>query len=268
MGNGAYRGRIFRILMGILALATITAAYTGVVAAQTTTEEPVGQVIDITQAKPDSVEKIKKLPDPLNDHSKIGKANLEERNKQKKTSSDGLITTAATSGTYDPATAINYVRTYAQNPNPAYRRYDKGDCTNFMSQALNWAGWQHIGGWYSNPNYWWYDPASPWEISWGNKGESWSWINAHYLHLFMLYSKRGFSATSWSQFLPGDIIQIDFANPQPDGTIDHSMMITKIENGEIFVTQQSPPYVDRKFKEVIDNNPGANYYGMLFYYQY
>lgn len=85
----------------------------------------------------------------------------------------------------------------------------------------------------------------------------------------MFYSGRGFSASSFSQFIVGDIIQMD----RPDdkglyGEIDHSMMLTKIVNGNGYITQHSVNYLNKSFIEVYYNNPQAHWYGMLLYSQY
>lgn len=72
------------------------------------------------------------------------------------------------SGYFRPADAVNYARRYwgpnDSNYNPAYRNYNGsgGDCTNFVSQALNWGGWQHTSGAYLSLNAWWYNPNPCW----------------------------------------------------------------------------------------------------------
>lgn len=216
-----------------------------------------------------SLDITKKHPEP----SRIRSGNV---------SSDGVTTFTVTHGTFNPSNAVNYANNYwgrDQNSNntagynPAYRVYydqnsgNLADCTNFVSQAMNWGGWQHIGGWYSDANNWWYDPALPWELAWGNKGESFTWINAHYFYFFARYAARVSNAATLSDFRPGDVLQIDFGTP--NGILDHTEIVTtKDSNGNIYLTSHAVNVHNKSFWDIYAQNPGANYYGSLMYYQY
>ena len=130
---------------------------------------------------------------------------------------------------------------------------------------MNWGGWQHKGGWYSDPNYWWYSPSAV--AGWGGRAESRSWINVHYFYFFARYSGRAYNASYISDFTLGDTLQVDFGTP--DGTLDHNTIVTKDNgNGNIFLTYHSANTLDISIWDFVARTPGANYYGTLFNYFY
>jgi hypothetical protein len=94
----------------------------------------------------EGAEKITGKPVSLDITGKSGKTK-----KEKPQSLEDMVL-MATAGTYNPGPAVNYARSYWNNYNTAYRRY-VNDCTNFTSQAINWGGWQHKTGWYTDPNF-------------------------------------------------------------------------------------------------------------------
>jgi hypothetical protein len=151
----------------------------------------------------------------------------------------------------------------ARSYNSAYRSYPN-DCTNFVSQALNWSGWQHVGGWYDDPHYWWYSPSTV--VVWG-RAEARAWINATYLWYFARYSGRGVNASSIYDFLPGDVLQIDYS--AQDGVLDHTEIATTVDSGgNVFFTSHSVSVLDKSFWDIAAGNPGAAYYGTLMNYSY
>ena len=172
-------------------------------------------------------------------------------------------------GSFNPSSTVNYARQYWDNYNSAYRTYNDrgGDCTNFVSQALNWGGWQHKGGWYTNSNYWWYDPVFPWVVEWGNKGESRSWINVgNYFYWFARNSGRAFNARYWSDFRIGDTLQVDFNR---DGYLDHNALVTRNDGGgNIYLTYHTNDTLDIPIRDFWARTSGSNYYGTLNYYNY
>jgi hypothetical protein len=191
-----------------------------------------------------------------------GKSGKTKKDKPQQSLEDMVL--MATSGTYNPGPAVNYARSYWNNYNTAYRTYGN-DCTNFTSQALNWGGWQHKGGWYSDANYWWYSPSAV--AVWGGRAESRSWINVHYFYFFARYSGRAYNAAYISDFTLGDTLQIDFGTA--DGTLDHNTIVTKDNgNGNIFLTYHSNNTLDISIWDVVAKTPGAAYYGTLFNYFY
>jgi hypothetical protein len=174
------------------------------------------------------------------------------------------MTTATMHGTYNPTTAANYAISYWNNYNSAYRAYGN-DCTNFVSQSSNWAGWQHIGGWYLDDNNWWYSPNPM--VTWGNKTESRSWVNVQDYYFFARNSGRAFNAQYQTDFTVGDTLQVDFS--KPDGILDHNTIVTRDDgNGNIFLTYHSNNTLNMSIWEFYYRTPGANYYGTLYYYTY
>ena len=142
--------------------------------------------------------------------------------KAENTSASSSMTMAALSGGFNPNTAANYATSYWNSYNSAYRTYGN-DCTNFTSQALNWTGWQHAGGWYDDAHYWWYS-TNP-VVAWGGRSEARSWINVHYFYFFARYANRATNAQYLTDFRVGDTLQVDFGSP--DGTLDHNTIVTK-----------------------------------------
>ncbi len=213
---------------------------------------------------------VKERPLSLKDRKKNEK-DAPSRNKLGKITGNNVVL-ALMSGTYNPTNAVNYANSYWNNYNTAYRNYSTlgGDCTNFVSQAVNWGGWQHNGGFYLDYHYWWYSPGGNIE-QWGNKGESRSWTYTNGLYWFARYSGRAFSASSWGQFYPGDILQVDKgeAGRQPDGALDHTYFVTKVDNNNIYLTAHNTNVHDVPFFGDLANRwPGAKWYGTLPYYQY
>ena len=183
-----------------------------------------------------------------------------------------------TSGAFNPTNAVNYANSYwgrdansTAGYNTAYRVYydqnsgNLADCTNFVSQAMNWGGWQHAGGWYQDAHYWWYSPNNI--VQWGNKAEAWSWINANYWYFFARYSGRVLNATYLSDFRPGDVLQLDYSSN--DGILDHTEIVTtKDSNGNLYLTSHAINVHNKSFWDIYAQNPGAAYYGSLMLYQY
>jgi hypothetical protein len=176
----------------------------------------------------------------------------------------------AMSGTYTPGATIEYAWNYWNNYNSAYRDYTNngGDCTNFVSQALNWGGWQHVVGLYYDPHFWWYSPK--YISSWQND-ESLTWVNVHYFWYFARYSGRAEDAHYLSDFWLGDTMQVDFADPTPDGWLDHNAIVTNKIGDNFFLTYHTPNTRDKSFWDFLMTNQEtaqANYYGTLPFYYY
>jgi hypothetical protein len=129
---------------------------------------------------------------------------------------------------------VNYAYKYWDNYNTAYRNFAAngggGDCTNFISQALRAGGWQDKLGLWFDDNNWWYNSS--------NQTHSWA------------------GAENWSHFAPqrttalsniwymalADVLQFDF---NKDGTMDHTMIVTKKTSTEIYMTYHTVDHVDR-----------------------
>ena len=142
---------------------------------------------------------------------------------------DGVVSTASSSPTClaaapsrplaDKNRLIGYARTYARNYNPEYREFGN-DCTNFVSQALAYAGWTERYGYWRDDSNWWYNHTWP-------HNQTWSWGGSENLKNFMALSKRGTNVRYWENVRPGDIIQVELTNYQPcTGCLGHTMIVT------------------------------------------
>lgn len=151
------------------------------------------------------------------------------------------MTTASTvAGSYDRNKARDYALKYAENPNPAYR-YFEYDCTNFVSQALFTGGWTEVGKYaYYSDDAWYYDGGTrPWySNSWAVADSLYRYLGRHperATPMSVMFKKP------WnSYFEVGDIIQIDefdsAGNWGSDGRIDHSMIVTEVNDNDMFVS--------------------------------
>lgn len=164
---------------------------------------------------------------------------------------------------YNVTNAVNYARTWTQNGivtrNPQYNYYDGlNDCTNFVSQVLYAGGLSQIRidtwGWdYDDPPNWYYvngylDPPS------------WTWGGAHnqYWHLND-WSSNVRRVYSTGDLRVGDVVMWD-TNPN-DGVfhIGHNTVVTKIQNGTIYITYHSNDREDEPISTLF--NAGYLAYG-------
>lgn len=135
---------------------------------------------------------------------------------------------------YNRNKAVDYARAWALNKNPEFFHFDGigGDCTNFISQCLL------AGGGIMN-----YDKYYGWfYIDKNNRAPSWTSVK--YLQRFLLGNHSpGFRC----KILPiedlevGDIIQI---RQNPDN-FNHSVIVSKITNREIYVCAHSYDALDK-----------------------
>ena len=115
--------------------------------------------------------------------------------------------------------AVNYAHKWAYKRNPKYYNFDPvgGDCTSFASQCIyagcNTMNYDIIKGWYY--------------ISGNNKSPSWSGVE--FLHKFLINNKSvgpyGTLVDSATKLLPGDIVQLSFAN----NIYSHSLVVVSTE---------------------------------------
>lgn len=149
-----------------------------------------------------------------------------------------------------------------QYNNPAFRSFPN-DCTNFVSQALRAGGWRDAGPsipYYPRLKYeWWYVSVTPWN----NLGQSWSWTEADSLFQFLNVSARADFTTNLSKLEPGDVVQADWTF---DFHVDHTMIVTKKDRNDIYLTyhsgpDQGKPERDMPLSKIKKNNPKAVFYG-------
>jgi len=136
---------------------------------------------------------------------------------------------------YNRAAAVAYANQWWNSANPAYP-YFEVDCTNFVSQCLR-AGGGTVWGAPNRSNGWWI------------QGNNWSfsWSVAHSLRWYLETSTRGLRAVrvaNPAQLMIGDVILYDFAG---DGRVDHSTIVTSIQNGEPYVNAHTSNSINRHF---------------------
>jgi hypothetical protein len=154
---------------------------------------------------------------------------------------------------YDGEAAAAYAAAHAcpSCHDSAWHYFDE-DCTNFISTALFYGGWQPHG--YRKDDYsWWYSTSSNY---------SYTWTVAKLFHNYVQNSH-------WADFTPtieslrlGDVLQADWTG---NGTIDHTMMVTKKDSSGIYLSYHSTDKVNRPFAEIKDQYPNALYTGWLIH---
>lgn len=156
---------------------------------------------------------------------------------------------------YNRQSAIEYAQRWALASNPDFYHFGGigGDCTNFISQCLLAGGakmnYERYKGWfYENSNY-----RSP------------SWTSVKYLQEFLLENKSPgiFAQTSTLHNLQvGDLIQLR-QNPNID--FNHTVIITKISGGEIYVCAHSYDVLNKPLsKYVFDEALGIHIVGLNY----
>jgi hypothetical protein len=116
---------------------------------------------------------------------------------------------------YDRRKAVQYAETWWNSYNPAFRKFEENDCTNYISQCLN-AGGAPMRGYPTRGKGWWIR---------GNNW-SWSWAIAHAFRMYLGSSKHGLRAKEVSrpdQLMLGDVICYDF---EGDGRYNHNTIVT------------------------------------------
>jgi hypothetical protein len=132
---------------------------------------------------------------------------------------------------YQPEQAIAYAyQWWNKRNNDEYGYYSRAwggcyncwpDCTNFTSQVLKAGG---LVEWKSGPTQWFYNDNKP-SVSWGL-------ANGQYRHL----RQRAEPAAVEYELKVGDIVHADLNG---DGRINHAAVVSKVENGQVFVTQHT-----------------------------
>lgn len=147
---------------------------------------------------------------------------------------------------YSRARAVDYATTFATKYCPLWandtaNNNGNGDCTNFVSQALFYAGWGMVGG-----DRWglhaWY--AGMFDRS----DRSWSWAGAAPFSRFLKRSSRA-RTCDYGELSLGDLVQ------QLKGSdVIHTMIITKIEEKDggkqIFLTYHSHDELNKPFETI------------------
>lgn len=116
------------------------------------------------------------------------------------------VTSKFKSSSYEKVKAVEYAEKYALNYNKEYENFDEngGDCTNFVSQVVNYAGISTSSTWkpYSN-----------------------SWVRVKELRDYLIYNNLAYETTTLNHNCIGCIVQ--FFSPIKH-TWSHSAIITYI----------------------------------------
>ena len=133
---------------------------------------------------------------------------------------------------------VDYATKWAKSYNPKYRNWGKKseDCTNFVSQALRAGGWKDDTGWYKSSSNWWYN-------SWN---QTWSWTSAEYWSRFA--TKRTTHLDNVWKMRLGDVLQADW---DANGTMDHTMIVTKVTSNEIYLSYHSNPQLNKPLSQIL-----------------
>jgi hypothetical protein len=164
---------------------------------------------------------------------------------------------------YDYQAMVDYARRWANGRNPDYRAFGQ-DCTNFVSQALYAGGWQQT----NSPDWYHFRPSGSPSFYFSR-----SWTVAHDWYFYALQDSRRTTALQYfEQLLPADVLQADWYDdagaPHPDGTLDHTMIVTQrldANVNDIKLTYHTNDRLDRVLAEILAEVPPtpdrANYYG-------
>lgn len=158
---------------------------------------------------------------------------------------------------WDGVKAASYAKKYACTPNANYKYYTSGgDCTNFASQCV-FAGNKlkdSNGGNEPRKNGNIIETSTSWYY-YGDAEKfvaSTSWIRCSGRHAFANYWEK-YSIGTFSQLYNvrknaklGDVIQI----VDPSGTIQHSVIVVEIKNGEIYCASHTSDYANKPLVKI------------------
>lgn len=152
--------------------------------------------------------------------------------------------TTTKSCTYKPSNAVTYATTYALNGtgNTGFPDYTGvgGDCTNFVNSAImaGLVGNTDPNTVVSNAKY--FALSSLWYFKWGTpftRGPAWTGANDFYkfakgtrtsgMKFTFITKDSSTKALTFNSIKTGDVV---FADWTGDGTIDHSMLVTRIDS--------------------------------------
>ncbi|MDF1498258.1 MAG: amidase domain-containing protein [Patescibacteria group bacterium] len=160
---------------------------------------------------------------------------------------------------YNRQTTVNYAIANGEKnvPGSWYFNTGGGDCTNFVSHSLKAGGWTQR----KTGMIWYYD-----SYLWRQYSNSWTSVEQ--FRDFVILSGRGreipFSRSDvWTrptQFTVGDVMQADWTS---DGKWDHSMIITKIDGTDVYVTYHSNNRVNKKVSDLIREQPEIQFRVLL-----
>lgn len=149
--------------------------------------------------------------------------------------------------------AVEYARKHAKFPNRKYHYYKEkegGDCTNFVSQAMEAGGWEQVSHPYldyKDDNAWWYGGGLPFSYPLN----SWTWSGAE--NFFRMANgsgglKRTTLLNNFYELQPGDILQYKAKGATE---MTHTMIVTKVENGEPYLSYHTDDQIDQPLSSML-----------------
>jgi hypothetical protein len=131
--------------------------------------------------------------------------------------------------TFNRQAAADYALRWALVRNPAFRDFSNsgGNCTNFISQAMDAGGWTHVTGFYTNANHWWYNSLN----------QTRSWVNVNQWHDFAsVHSRRTSMLTNPRSLWVGEVLQMSW-----DGSTNknHTAIVTHRTSSDIYLSQNT-----------------------------
>lgn len=160
--------------------------------------------------------------------------------------------TAVEAGSYDRNKAASYAYNNAYNDVPwsSWYRANGGDCTNFVSNALQAGGWTEIGKYA-------YDSNAAWYFDYNYRPfYSYTWGGANNFYRFLFYGNRAVSVSGPSQLQIGDVVQIDY---ERDNRWDHTMIVTGKDSRGLLVSYHTPNTRNEVLNDIVNRNPGARF---------
>lgn len=130
---------------------------------------------------------------------------------------------------YDGSTAAGYADRYSLNPNSGSYPVFDDDCTNFVSQAVNYGGYSMVGDGQSptDDHNWYMDPCPicggyTWSNAWSVASWYYGFLGLDYPGGWNWGTASGTSTNSSSGLNVGDVLFFDWDN---DGGIDHAAIL-------------------------------------------
>ena len=143
---------------------------------------------------------------------------------------------------YDREAAVVYAKKWAYSRNPSYYNFDLigGDCTNFASQCL-YAGCRVMD----------YTPILGWYYISANK-KSPSWTGVPYFYNFITQNQS--VGPFGKECLPQEVQIADFIQLYNSQKYTHTLLVTKIYGGRLYVAAHSQDSFDRELSTFIYDN--------------
>ncbi|MEW5706022.1 MAG: amidase domain-containing protein [Actinomycetota bacterium] len=176
-----------------------------------------------------------------------------------------MLSMAPEAFAWSKSSAVSYAETYALSPNNAWPYFDGGDCTNFVSQCLEYGGIA-MDTVYTDRSKWYMVKNMFGAWIWG-----YPWTVAHDFYEYFRTSSRTASyryfigSYDWqpattrpeppnnnTSLNNGDIVSLDFTG---DGIRDHNMIVTRQNTtdaynssytGDLVNYRTAYPYENRK----------------------